>query len=348
MLVLMVIRLGQGATQEPASGSFASLTGRAKADRTTGTVAPTTARGCSTTPGGIVNSDRDEIRGGWDSPVDDQSDAESAAETTGEFTIDYAPPAWYTQNASGSAGRLRRRRPPLLSLRLLPLRRLLPPMRPLPLRLLLPLHAAAPVPPVGPPVAVPKLPVGSGFQPQPAASSSEGVSPSGGAADWSGAVVGVASSVHVTGVVPKPEPEPETAPEPVAPAEDESVSEDLGSGDLESGATMRFSAVALKREIEERAAAAEAEAEADEAPAAFANVTSEEVEVEEDAGDVGDDGDLEGQEEAPAEEPPPRVSPLLSSSPLLFRPPLTLMLMGQAMVANPMTVTVAMAIPMPL
>lgn len=51
-----------------------------------------------------MNSDRDEIRGGWDTPVDDHSDAESATETTGEFTIDYAPPAWYTQNASSGTG----------------------------------------------------------------------------------------------------------------------------------------------------------------------------------------------------------------------------------------------------
>lgn len=50
-----------------------------------------------------MNSDRDGIRGGWATPGDDQSDAESAVETTGEFTIDYAPPAWYTQNASGSS-----------------------------------------------------------------------------------------------------------------------------------------------------------------------------------------------------------------------------------------------------
>nr|WP_282189860.1 SCO5717 family growth-regulating ATPase [Streptomyces sp. RPA4-2] len=68
------------------------------------TVAPARYRGCLTTPGGTVNSDRDGIRGGWATPGDDQSDAESAVEATGEFTIDYAPPAWYTQNASaGSA-----------------------------------------------------------------------------------------------------------------------------------------------------------------------------------------------------------------------------------------------------
>ncbi|WP_372486699.1 SCO5717 family growth-regulating ATPase, partial [Streptomyces indiaensis] len=51
-----------------------------------------------------MSSDRDGIRGGWATPGDDQPDAESAAEMTGEFTIDYAPPAWYTQNASGSSG----------------------------------------------------------------------------------------------------------------------------------------------------------------------------------------------------------------------------------------------------
>ncbi|WP_199574165.1 SCO5717 family growth-regulating ATPase [Streptomyces murinus] len=43
------------------------------------------------------------MRGGWGTPGDDQPDAE-AVETTGEFTIDYAPPAWYTQNAGGSGG----------------------------------------------------------------------------------------------------------------------------------------------------------------------------------------------------------------------------------------------------
>nr|WP_128092598.1 SCO5717 family growth-regulating ATPase [Streptomyces afghaniensis] len=50
-----------------------------------------------------MSSDRDGNRGGWATPGDDQPDAESAAEVTGEFTIDYAPPAWYTQNASGSS-----------------------------------------------------------------------------------------------------------------------------------------------------------------------------------------------------------------------------------------------------
>ncbi|MER7841409.1 SCO5717 family growth-regulating ATPase [Streptomyces sp. NPDC096040] len=51
-----------------------------------------------------MSSDRDGIRGGWATPGEDQPDAESVNEMTGEFTIDYAPPAWYTQNAAGGAG----------------------------------------------------------------------------------------------------------------------------------------------------------------------------------------------------------------------------------------------------
>ncbi|MFD3781561.1 SCO5717 family growth-regulating ATPase [Streptomyces sp. NPDC058612] len=49
-----------------------------------------------------MSGDRNERRGGtWDVPTDDQSDAEP--ELTGEFTIDYTPPAWYTQDAAPAA-----------------------------------------------------------------------------------------------------------------------------------------------------------------------------------------------------------------------------------------------------
>ncbi|MGW1129482.1 SCO5717 family growth-regulating ATPase [Streptomyces sp. NPDC002526] len=136
-----------------------------------------------------MNGDRDEMRGGWDKPVDESSDAEPA-ETTGEFTIDYTPPAWYTQNAPGDslggAGA-----PP-----------------------------ASPPPPSGDPVPLPPPPAQRGFDP-----------------DWT--------------------------PAPAEPL-DAGVRE---TGDLDSGATMRFSASALKREIEERDRAdrerAEREAEPD-------------------------------------------------------------------------------------
>ncbi|MEW2126944.1 SCO5717 family growth-regulating ATPase [Streptomyces sp. NPDC007259] len=137
-----------------------------------------------------MNGDRDEMRGGWDKPVDESSDAEPA-DATGEFTIDYTPPAWYTQNApgdsSGGAGA------PL----------------------------APPPPPSGEPVPLPPPVTHRGFDP-----------------DW--------------------------APAPPEPAD---------SGDLESGATMRFSAAALKREIAEREAAdggapSTSEGEGDDSPAA--------------------------------------------------------------------------------
>lgn len=143
-----------------------------------------------------MNGDRDEMRGGWNKPVDESSDAEPA-EMTGEFTIDYTPPAWYTQNApgdsSGGAGT----------------------------------HLAPPPPPSGAPVSVPGLPAGSGFEP-----------------DWTPAppapVHGAAAGHPVPGEGGAPDP--------------------FGGGDVESGATMRFSSAALKREIAEREAAAGADA----------------------------------------------------------------------------------------
>ncbi|MFJ4878802.1 SCO5717 family growth-regulating ATPase [Streptomyces sp. NPDC088745] len=54
-----------------------------------------------------MNSERDEIREGWNvpvsPPVEESPDAEAErADRTGEFTIDYTPPAWYTQNADAS------------------------------------------------------------------------------------------------------------------------------------------------------------------------------------------------------------------------------------------------------
>ncbi|OKJ77457.1 SCO5717 family growth-regulating ATPase [Streptomyces sp. CB02460] len=155
-----------------------------------------------------MNGDRDEMRGGWDKPVDESSDAEPA-ETTGEFTIDYTPPAWYTQNAPGDslggAGT-----PPV-----------------------------SPPPPSGDPVPLPPPPAQRGFDP-----------------DWT----------------------PAPAEPPVTGAPD--------TGDLDSGATMRFSASALKREIEERdRAKREAEAGGD-APSGADSDDASEV-----AGAVSDDAE---------------------------------------------------------
>ncbi|QDQ14024.1 SCO5717 family growth-regulating ATPase [Streptomyces spectabilis] len=226
-----------------------------------------------------MSSDRDKIRGGWDTPVGDQSDAESAAETTGEFTIDYAPPAWYTQNASGSSQDTSAA----------------PPVSTPPPPVSTPFTGGGEPDPAAdsaagpsggsdgaapaPLTVVPKLPVGSGFQqdwtvppptgqplppPPPAAPPATG-----GASDWSGAVAGTAASSV-----------------PVRGAGD-------GGGDLESGATMRFSAAALKREMAERGTA---QAE-DEAPAAAA-VPDEPA----DAGVAAVAGEAEGSGESNAAE----------------------------------------------
>ncbi|MEU6659913.1 SCO5717 family growth-regulating ATPase [Streptomyces sp. NPDC046821] len=141
-----------------------------------------------------MNSDRNGIHGGWDTPGDDHSDAESATETTGEFTIDYAPPAWYTQNASAAAGETPSATPAT------------PPPAPAP----------APVTPPAPPAPY-----------QPYASTP-------------------------------------ASPEPDAGS---------GTGDLESGATMRFSAAALKREFAEMAARDEQKAESGSEGAASADAS---------------------------------------------------------------------------
>ncbi|MFF1838920.1 SCO5717 family growth-regulating ATPase [Streptomyces sp. NPDC058231] len=158
-----------------------------------------------------MNGDRDEIRGGWNRPVDESSDAEPA-EMTGEFTIDYTPPAWYTQNASGdsSGGAGSHLAPP-------------PPP-----------HGATPVPLPGPSA-------GGGFD-----------------SDWTPAppTPPVAATPPVVSAAAEP------APAPVPPeGAGSGTPEPFGGGDVESGATMRFSPAALKREIAEREAAALAAAE---------------------------------------------------------------------------------------
>ncbi|MEU9359456.1 SCO5717 family growth-regulating ATPase [Streptomyces sp. NPDC048301] len=165
-----------------------------------------------------MNGDRDEISGGWNTPVDESSDADPA-EMTGEFTIDYTPPAWYTQNAtgdsSGGAGT----------------------------------HLAPPPPPQGAPLSVPGPGVPGGFEP-------------------------VRPQVTPAGTAPQSSPEPpapsfEPAPAAPAPAPVPASADQgpeggaFGGGDVESGATMRFSPGALKREIAEREAAKAEEERAD-------------------------------------------------------------------------------------
>ncbi|MGA5045172.1 SCO5717 family growth-regulating ATPase [Streptomyces arboris] len=174
-----------------------------------------------------MNSDRDEIRGGWNTPVDESSDADPA-EMTGEFTIDYTPPAWYTQNAagdsSGGAGS----------------------------------HLAPPPPPLGAPVSVPEQPSQGGFDPNwapaPAAPVDAPVEP---AVPEAPAPVADPVGPVVPGV-------PASAAASADGSDASGDSGPFGGGDVESGATMRFSPAALKREIAEReAAASAAQAETD-------------------------------------------------------------------------------------
>lgn len=195
-----------------------------------------------------MNGDRDEIRGGWDLPVDESSDADPA-EMTGEFTIDYTPPAWYTQNAagdsSGGAG-----------------------------------SHLAPPPPVGAPLSAPDLSATPGgfdpnWAPEPPAPA-ESAAPAAPEAPVSPAVpetphvpapqaqVPQAQVPHApapqthTQAPDAPAPYTQTSDAPTAPAADSRDAGPFGGGDVESGATMRFSPAALKREIAEREAEASA------------------------------------------------------------------------------------------
>ncbi|MET9258323.1 SCO5717 family growth-regulating ATPase [Streptomyces sp. NPDC003717] len=169
------------------------------------------------------------------------SRAESAAETTGEFTIDYAPPAWYTQNAGDSAPPSRPRPVPPLPGLTPPAHAIDPsgpsalppqappapaPFTPPPPPPVAPgapfTPPAPPAPPAGGPAGVPRLPVGSGFEPQrpavaekPTGPAEPGVravpEPEPGA--WAGA-----------GAVAEPAPlaEPVAEPEPLASSDPES------------------------------------------------------------------------------------------------------------------------------
>ncbi|WP_032792701.1 MULTISPECIES: SCO5717 family growth-regulating ATPase [Streptomyces] len=190
-----------------------------------------------------MNGDRDEIRGGWDLPVDESSDADPA-EMTGEFTIDYTPPAWYTQNAagdsSGGAG-----------------------------------SHLAPPPPVGAPLSAPDLSATPGgfdpnWAPEPPAPA-ESAAPAAPEAPVSPAVPETPHVPAPQAQVPHapapqthtqapdtPAPYTQTSDAPTAPAADSRDAGPFGGGDVESGATMRFSPAALKREIAEREAEASA------------------------------------------------------------------------------------------
>ncbi|MEU5404049.1 SCO5717 family growth-regulating ATPase [Streptomyces sp. NPDC005963] len=258
-----------------------------------------------------MNSDRDEIRGGW-TPAD-ESDAEPA-EMTGEFTIDYTPPAWYTQNASGdstASGAAQTSPPPPAGAPVpgLPTGSGFepswtqapspvapppgPPLAPHPQPAQPPSGAAVPPLPTAPSPARPstedvdavRAPVlppvvdptriappapepaqvvapvpAQVVAPEPAVAPVPVVEPVGNPASapdaWAppAPATGHTGTTHHTASAPDAAPDSPVQPAgtPVAPA-----SEPLGGGDVESGATMRFSPVVPGREIAERDAASE-------------------------------------------------------------------------------------------
>ncbi|MEU8597983.1 SCO5717 family growth-regulating ATPase, partial [Streptomyces globisporus] len=192
-----------------------------------------------------MNGDRDEIRGGWDLPVDESSDADPA-EMTGEFTIDYTPPAWYTQNAagdsSGGAGS----------------------------------HLAPPPPPVGAPLSSPGLSATpGGFEPNWAPAPPTPTPPA-----PAEPVAPAAEEAPAAPAAPEtPQAQAPAAPSPAVPAAESADAGPFGGGDVESGATMRFSPAALKREIAER----EAEAAAADAAGAQSDKKDDKAEEAEEA-----------------------------------------------------------------
>ncbi|MEU1598488.1 SCO5717 family growth-regulating ATPase [Streptomyces sp. NPDC005708] len=168
-----------------------------------------------------MNSDRDGIRGGWASPDDDQSDAESAVEMTGEFTIDYAPPAWYTQNASGGSADTSAA--------------VEEPQAPATPHAPAPQAPAAPVPPAPQVLPTAPVPPAQAAAPEPDVPAAPAVNP-----------VPVQNAASGDGF-------------PVwTPPTDVPTAGPSSGGDPESGDTVRFSPTALKHEFDQLAAASKA------------------------------------------------------------------------------------------
>ncbi|WP_432063295.1 SCO5717 family growth-regulating ATPase [Streptomyces sp. S1] len=236
-----------------------------------------------------MNGDRDEIHGGWNPPADDQSDADPA-EMTGEFTIDYTPPAWYTQNAPGGTG-AGGAAPPPPSGAPVPVPgvpaggfepRWSPAPPPPPVAPAAPAASATPVTPASPAASVapesapPVAPVAVAGTPAPATGTPAGGTPSAAVPPVGGSPVAGPATPVPGGFAPQESAVPggslphgftaggaaPSASAPGAPlsggtSSDGSAPEpssSFGGGDVESGATVRFSPASLRREFAERAA----------------------------------------------------------------------------------------------
>jgi MinD-like ATPase involved in chromosome partitioning or flagellar assembly len=259
----------------------------------------------TTAAGGIVSSDRDEIREGGMVPDTDRPDADAESEheteSTGQFTIDYTPPAWYTQDANSGPGSAYSPMPESAQPSVAHTADAAGPAEPH--RQVADVTGPEPQPsanaaaetsnPDGTqgdfPLPVPEWDRTPHTSEQPEDSGPSAVDEDGslggipesaddmdapGKADAANSPAPLASvseqtdpSAHadLSDLSEQPEPTPQDAqpaeaeaePTPSAGAETDSSQ---GAGDIEDGATMRFSAAALRREIAEVAAAKEREA----------------------------------------------------------------------------------------
>ncbi|MER7110954.1 SCO5717 family growth-regulating ATPase [Streptomyces sp. NPDC000229] len=239
-----------------------------------------------------MNGDRDDIHGGWSIPVE-ESDADPA-EMTGEFTIDYTPPAWYTQNAGDTSSGGGASAAPSVT----------PPPPPSGAT---PVAVPAPAEPQSgdaQPNWTPKAPAPAAPQdfpappapPAPPATPATPASPAPAPAE--SAPVTPPAPAEPTPVAPaEPEPAPAPAPAPSGQQPGDEAPQPFGGGDVESGATMRFSPAALKREMAEIAEREAAKAEQAEARAAEESAPADDA-VETDA--TGDEGRVEAEADVEA------------------------------------------------
>ncbi len=295
-----------------------------------------------------MSSDRDEIRDGGMVPDTDRPDAEADSEheteSTGQFTIDYTPPAWYTQDANSSPSHAYPSTP-----------------------------AATPAPGPSPETSQPEeaprqFTDAAGPETPPAANAGEEERGSTGSPgdfplptpDWARPPQAAdqpadapaepdennGPTVDATG----PASASDDASEPEPAAHDEATSDPRtsagtgtgtgtdagladGAGDIEDGATMRFSAAALRREIAEVAAAKEREkAEAEGSNASSQSGTSSPADASGDSGsgtppagvpastDAPQSSDV-APGEGPADEPQDAVPPHGQSTPPQQTPP---------------------------
>ncbi|MBW1599609.1 SCO5717 family growth-regulating ATPase [Streptomyces sp. JJ38] len=219
-----------------------------------------------------MNSDRDEIRVDGIAPGDDP---ETDLETTGEFTIDYTPPAWYTQNGGAEAPRASTG----------------PGQAPPP-----PAPYAQDAPPAPPPAPVTPAPAADA---EPRDAAPQDAAPREPVAEQPPAGPPAADAPPVA---PPPPPTPEKPAAEAAP--DRPVDEPVEEPEEEelSGRTMRISTSALRREFAQR--------DAEKARLAAEETADEKGERDDDGGAAAEDAPAPAPAPGqPAEAPEPKDAP---------------------------------------